>query len=145
MVSAIQDVFNKDMREDLLQSIHSIRSTFRNLESTTENLDVLVDSQSGRMASILYNLDMITRNLKDNNEEITTILRNFAMLSDTLAESHIPQIFDNLNATLTNLNEVTSRIEKGEGSLGLLVNDDKLYRNLEKAASNSISCWRISG
>jgi phospholipid/cholesterol/gamma-HCH transport system substrate-binding protein len=28
-----------------------------------------------------------------------------------------------------------SRIEKGEGTLGMLINDDKLYKDLEKSAS----------
>ncbi len=28
-----------------------------------------------------------------------------------------------------------ARVDKGEGTLGLLVNDDKLYNDLQKAAS----------
>jgi phospholipid/cholesterol/gamma-HCH transport system substrate-binding protein len=134
MVSAIQGVFNKDIRDELLQSIRSIRHTFQNLESATGNIDTLLIEQSGRLAGILYNLDMITRNLKDNNEEVNTILDNFADISDSLAQSHIPQIFDNINSAVSNLNRVTEKIDKGEGTLGMLVNDDKLYKDLEKSA-----------
>jgi len=31
---------------------------------------------------------------------------------------------------------IMSRIEKGEGTLGQLINDDKLYQDLEKSAVN---------
>ena len=51
-----------------------------------------------------------------------------------MANSHIPVIADNLNKTLANLASITERLEKGQGSLGLLLTDDKLYNDLQKAA-----------
>lgn len=134
MVAAVQAVFNKDIREELLRSIRSIRHTFQNLESTTESIDTMLITESARISSIIYNLDMITANLRDNGQQISAILSNVADLSDTLAHANISSIFDNLDNALSNLSEVTSRIEKGEGTLGMLINDDKLYKELEKAA-----------
>ncbi len=134
MVVAIKGVFNKDVREEVVGSIRSIRHTFENLETTTEQLDTLVYDQSGRIASILYNLDMITRNLKENGDEIDIILNNLANLSDTLSHTNIRQIFENLNTSVNSISEITSRIQKGEGTLGMLITDDKLYNELEKAA-----------
>jgi len=135
MVVAIQGIFNKDALADLNASIKSIRQTFRNLESTTQNLDTLVLLQSGRLSSILYNIDMITRNLNNNSEEISRVLGNLASLSDTIARSNISGIIVNLDKTILDLSLVMARIEKGEGTLGLLINDDKLYKDLEKSAS----------
>jgi phospholipid/cholesterol/gamma-HCH transport system substrate-binding protein len=134
MVVAIQGVFNKDIRDELLTSIRSIRQTFQNLESATGEIDTLVTSQAGRIASILYNLDMITDNLDNNSGEITAIIQNLATITDTLAQSNIPRIIDNLDKTVSNLTTVVEKIEKGEGSLGMLVNDDQLYKEIEKAA-----------
>ena len=134
MVVAIKGVFNKDIRDDLNASIKSIRNTFSNLENTTQNLDTLVLLQSGRLASILYNIDMITRNLNNNSEEINRVLGNLANLSDTITRSNISGIIGNLDKTIGDLSLVMTRIEKGEGTLGLLINDDKLYKDLEKSA-----------
>ncbi len=135
MVVAIKGVFNKDARDDLNASIKSIRNTFKNLESTTQNLDTLVITESNRLASILYNIDMITRNLNNNSQEINRVLDNLATLSDTIARSNISGIIVNLDKTIGDLSLVMSRIEKGEGTLGMLINDDKLYKDLEKSAS----------
>lgn len=134
MVVAIQGVFNKDIREDLTASISSIRRTLNNLESTTQNLDTLIYTQSGRLSSIIYNIDMITRNLSNNSEEINRVLDNLANVTDTLARADISGILRNLDATVESLALVMEKVEKGDGTLGMLVNDDKLYRDLEKAA-----------
>jgi phospholipid/cholesterol/gamma-HCH transport system substrate-binding protein len=134
MVVAIQGIFNREAREDLIASIKSIRQTLANLENTTQNLDTLVITQSNRLSSILYNIDMITRNLNNNSQEINRVLDNLASLSDTIARSNISGIIENVDRTFASLSQVMSRIENGEGTLGMLVNDDKLYRDLEKSA-----------
>jgi phospholipid/cholesterol/gamma-HCH transport system substrate-binding protein len=135
MVIAIKGVFNKDIREDLTASIKSIRATMSNLENTTHNLDTLVYTESGRLASILYNIDMITRNLNNNSDEISRIMGNLANLSDTLAKANISGILTNLDKTVGDLSVVMSRIEKGEGTLGMLIQDNELYNQLEKSAT----------
>jgi phospholipid/cholesterol/gamma-HCH transport system substrate-binding protein len=134
MVVAIKGVFNKDIRDDLNASIKSIRNTMGNLEHTTYSLDTLVYAQSGRLASILYNIDMITRNLNNNSEEISRVLGNLANISDTIAQSNISGILSNLDNTVGSLSQVMEKIEKGEGTLGMLINNDQLYKDLEKSA-----------
>ena len=135
MVVAIKGVFNKDIRDDLTASIKSIRNTMSNLENTTQNLDTLVYMESGRLSSILYNIDMITRNLNNNSGEISRILGNLANLSDTIARSNISGILTNLDKTVGDLSVVMTRIENGEGTLGMLIKDDALYNQLEKSAT----------
>jgi phospholipid/cholesterol/gamma-HCH transport system substrate-binding protein len=135
MVAAIQGVFNKDIREDLSASIKSIRHTMTNLESTTQNLDTLVYTQSGRLSSIIYNIDQITLNLKNNSQQINRILYNLATISDTVAQADIAGIARNLNQTITTLSSVLNKLDTGEGTLGLLINDDKLYQDLQNSAS----------
>ena len=134
MVVAIQGVFNKDIREDLNASIKSIRHTFLNLESTTQNLDTLVYTQSGRLSSIIYNIEMITQNLKNNGEEINRVLDNFANISDTIAKADISGIARNLDNTVKSLATLLEKLNRGEGTLGMLINNDQLYNELEKAA-----------
>ena len=133
MVVAVQGIFNKGALADLNASIKSIRQTMKNLESTTQNLDTLVLMQSGRLSSILYNIDMITRNLNNNSSEINRVLGNLATLSDTLAKANISGVIQNIDKTFSNLAQVMEKVDKGEGTLGLLINDDKLYNDLNKA------------
>lgn len=134
MVVALKSIFNKESRDDLAASIKSIRNTMSNLESTTQSLDTLLDTQSNRLASILYNIDMITRNLNNNSQEINRVIDNLATISDTIAKSNISGVISNLDKTIGDLSTVVQKIESGEGTLGQLVNNDTLYKELEKSA-----------
>ena len=89
-------------------------------------VDSLVNTNDERISKVVQNLESITNNLESSNGEIKTILTNFASLSDSLAKADIIE-------TLRNVNEITSKINNGEGSLGLLMKDDKLYANFEKS------------
>jgi phospholipid/cholesterol/gamma-HCH transport system substrate-binding protein len=135
MVVAVHGIFNKDALADLNASIKSIRHTFSNLENTTQNLDTLVYVQSNRLASILYNIDMITRNLNNNSDEISRILGNLSTLSDTIAHANISGVVQNIDKTFTQLANIMDKVDKGEGTLGQLVNNDQLYRDLEDAVN----------
>ncbi len=136
MVVAVHGVFNKEALADLNASIKSIRHTFKNLESTTQNIDTLVTTQSGRLASILYNIDMVTRNLSNNGQQIDRVFNNLATLTDTLAQSNISGTFRKLNKTIDTLSAVMDRIKSGQGTLGMLIKDDKLYIDLQKSSED---------
>ena len=45
-------------------------------------------------------------------------------------------ILENLKATREQVNRITARLEKGEGTLGKLLTDEKLYDDLEEIAAN---------
>jgi phospholipid/cholesterol/gamma-HCH transport system substrate-binding protein len=135
-VVAIRGVFNRRTRENLRNSIESIRITLKNLERATYTIDTLVSTQKNRLAAILDNVESITSNLRENNENITNIINNFSTISDSLAKAQIPKTFDNINSTISDLAEVVEKVNSGQGTIGLLLNDDKLYNNLQKASNN---------
>jgi phospholipid/cholesterol/gamma-HCH transport system substrate-binding protein len=122
----ITTVLNKDTRESLRNSFQSLDETFLLMSSTMLKVDSLVNKNDERISKVVQNLESITTNLESSNGEIKTILTNFASLSDSLAKADIAQ-------TLKNVSEITSKINNGEGSIGLLLKDDKIYANFEKS------------
>lgn len=134
LVTAIQAVFNEQARTNIAQSFESIKLTIKSLEHTSFTIDTLVQTERRRMAVIVENVDAITTNLRNNNREISNTLRNLSKISDSLAASDIVGTFSNLERTMQNLNSVLGKIESGEGSLGLLINDTSLYNSLNSAS-----------
>ena len=131
VVSELGLIFNPQTRDNLSKSFGHIRVTLQNLEKVTFNVDTLVYGQRGRMERILFNVESISKNLKDNNENLTRTLQNFANISDTIAKANIAHTISNLNNSLSDMAAITDKINKGKGSLGLLINDKMLYNNLE--------------
>ncbi|NLL28023.1 MAG: MCE family protein [Bacteroidales bacterium] len=132
----LQLIFNDDTRENLRKSIESIKNTINSLEHAAYNIDTLVSSQRNRMSNIIANIESISSNLKDNNEKIKQIFTNINDISDSLVKSNFKTTINNANESLEKFNEVMTRINQGQGSLGALINNDTLYNNIEKSSKN---------
>lgn len=63
-------------------------------------------------------------------------MRNFASITDSLAKADLKSAVDNANRAMNDLRLITDRINRGEGTIGMLLNNDTLYTNLEIAASD---------
>jgi phospholipid/cholesterol/gamma-HCH transport system substrate-binding protein len=119
-------VLNKDTRDNLRNSLSSLDKTFELMSQTMVKVDSMVDINDDRIAKVVKNLESITSNLESSNGEIKTILTNFATLSDSLVKADIATV-------LQNVNDIATKINNGEGSIGLLLKDDKIYANFEKS------------
>ena len=130
----IQYVFNQSTQDNIRKTFTSIKQTIQNLERSSFSLDTLLKSESGKITRFFTNLESISLNIKDNNQELTNIIENFSKISDTLAKAEIANTISNANKTLEETKVLLDKINKGEGSMGMLVNNDSLYRNVEKTA-----------
>ena len=119
-------VLNKDTRENLRNSLSSLDKTFELMSQTMAKVDSMVDLNDERIAKVVKNLESISSNLESSNGEIKNILTNFSSLSDSLAKADIATV-------LQNVSDITTKINDGEGSIGLLLKDDKIYVNFEKS------------
>jgi len=135
-IAVVTTIFDENNRNKIVSSINHMKETFRNLETSTSSLDSIVQGGKTRMNNILKHTESISRNLEANNAQITNLLTNLSNISDSLAQAEIKQTVMNLNHVILDLNKITTKISAGEGSLGLLVNNDSLYNNLEDATYN---------
>jgi phospholipid/cholesterol/gamma-HCH transport system substrate-binding protein len=58
------------------------------------------------------------------------VLDNAHTLTENLAEVNVAQTMEKVNATLNNVEQLTAQLNSKEGSIGLLMHDQELYRNL---------------
>jgi phospholipid/cholesterol/gamma-HCH transport system substrate-binding protein len=102
-----------------------------NLAGSTAELQKLLSSQTGYLAQSLHNLNDFTSNLAKNNDHITHTLDNMDKTTASLASAKLPETVQNLNSTLSDLRTAINHINSTNGSLGLLINDKRLYQNME--------------
>lgn len=135
MVTIIQNVFNETTRKNLSRSFENIKYTVNYLKSTSYNIDTLVSTQKNRLANIISNLEDITQNINNNKGKINNAISNFSSLSDTIANINFAKTLKNTNDALIKVSSVVDKIEKGEGTLGLLINDETLFKDLQTSSS----------
>ena len=129
LVQNINGIFNNDAKGNL-------RSTINSLDKISIQIEGLVGEQRKKLDAITGNISSITNNIKNNNEDLTNVIKNFSALSDSLAKSNIASTLNKANEALKGVSEVVEKINKGEGTLGLLLNDKKLYSNLETSSKD---------
>jgi phospholipid/cholesterol/gamma-HCH transport system substrate-binding protein len=78
------------------------------------------------MAENKNNISKSFRNL-----EKTTA--NFEKISDTIFKANLGKTIQSIEQTLSQANKLLKELNEGKGSMGMLLKDDKMYKNLEGA------------
>ena len=135
-LSAINKILNPQFQKNVDRSFLSIANSLQTLEGTTKKIDNLVGSQTTHINGIMANAEDVSGNLKTSSSHLNAIATNFETFSNDLSHSNIKQTLDNANKAVADLQASINKINDGHGSLGLLLNDDKLYKNLADASAN---------
>ncbi|MDC1303995.1 MlaD family protein [Salibacteraceae bacterium] len=116
------------------ESIEKAKTSMDIINKTTRDIDKLVVTQNENLTRVLGDITAIASNIRNNSKNINAILENVATISDSLTRANYAAAIENATNALTQLDSMITKINEGEGSLGMLLNDDKLYKNLEQAS-----------
>lgn len=136
VLTSINGTINTDFQRNFNRSIASIANTLNTLEHTTTQVDAIVGTQRTKLSNILSNVEAISANFKNNGDKITNVLSNLENVTDQVAKANFKQTIDSANAAVADLQSIVNNINNGKGSVGLLLNDEQLYDNLNNASKN---------
>lgn len=136
VLTSVNSTLSPEFQRNFDRSFASIARTLETLEGTTKTVDGLVSTQSTKIAGIMSNLESITGNFKNNNAKITNIMNNFEKVSDDVAKANFAQTIAEANKAVADLQTIVNKVNTGQGTLGQLINDEKMYNNLNNAAAN---------
>lgn len=141
MISSIDTVLtlmsgflDSKTRNNFTEAFTSIKHSFEMLEKTVVIVSETVTKTQGDFEAIVSNVADITDNLKNNGEELDAIFNNVEAISDSLSKIKFTETFASLENTIKTTEEIINKVNAGEGSLGLLINDPALYNDLENAS-----------
>ena len=123
LLSALEYVFDRE-------SADMLKSSIENLESSLSGIEGMV-GENGKLTRMISHLESITSNLKDHNQQLAAAMGNLESITDSIAKSELKSTINNTNLTLMQTHQIMEKINKGEGTMGMLVNNDSLYHNLE--------------
>ena len=136
VLTAINNTLSPDFQRNFDRSFASIARTLETLEKTTQTVDGVVTVQSSKISGIMTNLESISSNFKNNNSKINSIINNFEKVSDDVAKANFAQTITEVNKAVADIQAIVSKVNSGTGSLSQLINDEKMYNNLNNAAEN---------
>ena len=136
IVVAFSKILNSDSQRQIVESIRQINLTMTNIQMISGNLNDVVKTQKKNLASTISDLSQITGNLNTNSGKLGHMMDNFSSFSDSLTKLQINRTINHLSGSVDNLQVILSKIDTANGTLGLLVNDPRLYQNLNSTSEN---------
>jgi phospholipid/cholesterol/gamma-HCH transport system substrate-binding protein len=121
---------------------NNIKGTLENLNKTTASfafsamaLQTLLNPQSGALAQSLDNVNSFTNTLASNKDALNSIMSNANTASANFAALDFKRTLTTLDSSVSQFNAGIQKINSKEGSLGLLLNDTKMYDNLASTSN----------
>ncbi|MDO4159843.1 MAG: MlaD family protein [Prevotellaceae bacterium] len=109
----------------LVQSLHNIEATTGNLTESTKQLNTLLASLNKEVPGMMKG----AKNVIDNTTTLT----------DNLNKIDLAGTMSKVDATLTNVETFTAKLNSNEGTIGLLMRDPSLYYNLNSTMRSADS------
>jgi len=126
-------VISEGLRRTIEGSGTKLDATLSNLQAFTGDLRRLSAGEKDDVVAIL-------RNTRDLTAEANRILQTIGDVVGSAKEgelresvSGIKQTLDKVQKTVDHVESVTRKIDDGQGTIGRLVNDDRLVKNMEDA------------
>jgi len=138
LVNNINSSFDAHAKTNIAATLDHLNSITRTLVAASESLKAILDTRSGPLAGTLKNINDVTGNLASNNGHISNIMANLDSTSAKFAKLDLEHTISAMDIAIRELQTTLSKINSDSGSIGLLMNDPKLYNNLT-ATSNKIN------
>ncbi|MBC7626563.1 MlaD family protein [Ferruginibacter sp.] len=138
LLGAVTRVIDPNAKKNIEGMLDNLNKTTASLAISSASLQGLLNAQTGTLAKTMDNVSSFTGALKTNNEKISQTMSNLTTTTDKLSKLDFEKTLTALNGTITDLKGAVGKINSNTGTLGLLLNDTKLYYNLN-ATSNKIN------
>lgn len=119
--------------DSLAGSGDDLKLLLANLKNLSFALNRTVRENSDNLLAITSNIDTLTGQLnKIVSQDIRPLLTKFDGFADSLNNLQLAETLNKTNESLENLNALLLKVSEGEGTIGLLLNDDSLYNSLNQ-------------
>ena len=119
LFSGVNEILNDKTIDGINNSVSNLSGAITDIRKTIQSVNLMIaDSQE---------------NLKFTLENTKNITENFSKVSDSLSNVDLNKIINKAEEAVSNFNEMSRKINSGEGTIGKLINDKRMYVNLEAA------------
>ncbi len=114
----LDNLLNAELKDNINKSVDNLASSMDNIKDISSDLKLLVDSENGKLTMVVNNLETMTN--------------NFTAVGDSLKNIDYNRVINTLEECATEFNTLIRNINEGQGSAGLLINEDSLYNNINQ-------------
>lgn len=129
LMSNANKIVDNQNRAEIRALLSNLNKTVGALQTTAGSVNKLVGNNDPKLQKVLDEASLTMKSGK-------TTLDKYGNLAESIDTKKLNATIASLDATVGQLNQVISGIDRGEGSLGKLMKDEQLYNNLNSASTN---------
>lgn len=131
-INVLRGIFTEEVQNDFAKSMASIKTTLESFNNSADRVNALINKEESNIDSIITDVSGFTQTVNQSKDEMTQILDNLKLISDSLKTVEWQSLAGEFQKAADNINAISAKINSGDGSLGMLVNDQQLYTDLTK-------------
>ena len=120
LLTNFNEVFDEDTKSNLRNAISELNLAIVGFKSTASALNRLVDGNTEKFSNTMTNFESASKDLSE--------------LTAAIDKDDLSTAISDLQSTVDSFDKMMASIENGDGSIGKLLKDEKLYTNLEGAS-----------
>lgn len=120
MLTNINQVLDASTQANIKNSLAELNKTLTEFSQISKSANQMITENKSKLNSTLTNFDKTSA--------------NFATISDSLAKANLGQTVKNLEKTLSSVDKIMADMQAGNGTMGKLMKDDKMYTNFTNAS-----------
>jgi phospholipid/cholesterol/gamma-HCH transport system substrate-binding protein len=132
-IQSINQILDDKTKSGIQNTLSDVGKTMKSLSEFAAELN----AQKAHISSLLANLDGFSDNLQKNNKTITGILNNAEVTTAHIKDLDLAGTLKELKTTMDGLQQTLDKVNNGKGSMAMLMNDDKLYKNLKNTLATA--------
>ena len=120
LLTNVNNVLDKKSQENLKVSLAELRVTMEQFHKASGSLNGILDNNKGKIDGIVSNFNKVSS--------------DFSKISDSLNKADLGKTAKNLQKTLDNVDAIIADVQTGKGTMGKLLKDESLYKNLTQTS-----------
>ncbi len=129
-INVLRGIFTDDVQKDFQKSMLSIKQTLESFNKSAEKVNLFIAKEEENIDNIITDVSGITDYVNKSETDVKAILANLKSVTDSLNSVEWQELGEQFSLAADNINKISTKINESDGSLGLLVNDQKLYNDL---------------
>jgi phospholipid/cholesterol/gamma-HCH transport system substrate-binding protein len=130
LLGNVNSIIDPAAKNNIGATLENLNRVTAAMVVSTANLNALLNTQTGALAKTLDNMNSVTGNLANQNQKIDRVITNLDQTTTKLAALDLQKTLNTLDATINDLKAMTAKFNDKNGTIGLMLNDPSLYRNL---------------
>lgn len=118
LVTGFNNVLDKKGQADLKNSLSELSKTIEQFHKASASVNTILDDNKSQINGVVSNFNKVSS--------------DFSKISDSLNKANLGQTAKNLEKTLASVDKIMADLQSGKGTMGKLLTDEELYKNLEK-------------